>query len=116
MGAMSILNLLPKRFKSGNPEDIELGNGPRAGLASTETLDDPLKDVDPKDTVDKALDADGLETVKLSETNKDDEKAAEAAEDKQAKTFFERVRSYRCSIGTWSKGGIIKILFSRPFI
>lgn len=59
---------------SGN-DDIELGNGPnnKANLASMETLDDSLKDVDTKDTTDSAIGAeidgkkgdDGLQNVKL---------------------------------------------------
>lgn len=60
----------------GGNDDIELGNGPnnKANLASMETLDDSLKDVDTKDTPDSAIGAeidgkgkgdDGLENVKL---------------------------------------------------
>lgn len=71
-----LANLIPKRMKSGGGnDDIELGNGPnnKANLASMETLDDSLKDVDTKDTTDSAIGAeidckkgdDGLENVKL---------------------------------------------------
>lgn len=61
----------------GPSDDVELGNGPnnKAGLASMETLDDSTKDLENggRDQTDKAVvspaNDDGLETVKLNETN-----------------------------------------------
>lgn len=88
-------NIIPKRFKSNNADDIEMGNGPnnRAGLASMETLDDSLKDAETKDTVDKS---------KIAENEKGaDESAAENAGEKQ--TFIQRIRSYKCAIGKYCK-------------
>lgn len=45
---LPITNIIPKKLKSINNDDVELGNGPnnKAGLASMETLDDSLKDTE----------------------------------------------------------------------
>lgn len=104
---ISLSNLIPRRLRPGNraSEDLEMGNGPKtkAGLASMETLDDSLKDVDSKDQTDKATngkmaDAD-LETVKLDKDEKPKDKAAEAAEDQKPKALMDRIREYQCSVG-----------------
>lgn len=108
-------NLIPKRLKKSNQDDIELGNGPnnKAGLASMETLDDSQKDnngdATNKDTTDKpvtAIDESKMETIKLNE-DKDAEKAAEAEQDRQKRPLFERVRGYRCSIGKLKKSTLL---------
>lgn len=104
---ISLSNLIPRRLRPGNraSEDLEMGNGPKtkAGLASMETLDDSLKDVDSKDQTDKAINGkmadEDMETVKLDKDEKPKDKAAEAAEDQKPKAFMDRIREYQCSVG-----------------
>lgn len=70
-----------------------------------ETLDDSQKDSNGdatnKDTTDKPVnttDESKMETIKLND-DKDAEKAAEAEQDRQSRSFLESVRGYKCSIG-----------------
>lgn len=112
-----------KRFRSNNTqtEDLEMGNGPnnKAGLASMETLDDSTKDNEAnKDVTDKAtLPADGLETVKLNESEKEKEAQKEKDNGKVGETdvnkqpIIDRIRSYRWSIDDLAIiGGILVFL------
>lgn len=97
---------------NGGVDDLELGNGPnnKAGLASMETLDDSLKDTDNggKDVTDKvAINEDDLETVKLT----DDEKEKAEAPQTEKLTLVERIRGYQCSIDDMAiAGGIVIFL------
>lgn len=111
-------SIIPKRLRSANNQqcdDLELG-GPnnKAGLASMETLDDSIKDNDTnKDVTDKATITDeGLETVKLNESDKEKEaakdngKVGETEVDKRP--ILERLRAYHCSIDDLAiVGGIV---------
>ncbi|XP_063699428.1 neurotactin isoform X2 [Culicoides brevitarsis] len=96
-------NLIPKRLKKSNQNDIELGDGlnNKAGLASMETLDDSQKDNSNGDALNKdtniscAKDGRKMDTIMLKEA----EKAAEAEQDRPKRTVLERVQNYRCSMG-----------------
>lgn len=112
-----------KRFRSNNTQtdDLEMGNGPnnKAGLASMETLDDSTKDNEAnKDVTDKAaLPDDGLETVKLNESEKEKEAEKEKDNGKVGETdvnkqqIIDRIRSYRWSIDDLAIfGGILVFL------
>lgn len=112
-----------KRFRSNNSQtdDLEMGNGPnnKAGLASMETLDDSTKDNEAnKDVTDKAaLPDDGLETVKLNESEKEKEAQKEKDNGKVGDTdvnkqpIIDRIRSYRWSIDDLAiVGGIFVFL------
>lgn len=112
---ISLSNLIPRRLRPGNraSEDLEMGGGPKtkAGLASMETLDDSLKDVDSKDQTDKATNGkiadEDLETVKLDDKEeKPKDKAAEAAEDQKPKSIVDRIREYQCSVGEYTQIGL----------
>lgn len=116
-------NIIPKRLRSSNQqsEDLELGNGPnnKAGLASMETLDDSIKDNDTnKDVTDKAtLQDEGLETVKLNESEKEKEAEKEKDNGKIGETevnkqpILDRIRSYHCSVDDLAIiGGILVFL------
>lgn len=99
--------IIPKRLRANNQQsdDLELG-GPnnKAGLASMETLDDSIKDNDTnKDVTDKAtIQDEGLETVKLNESDKEKEagkdngKVGETEVDKRP--YLERLRAYTFSV------------------
>lgn len=99
--------IIPKRLRANNQQsdDLELG-GPnnKAGLASMETLDDSIKDNDTnKDVTDKAtIQDEGLETVKLNESDKEKEaakdngKVGETEVDKRP--YLERLRAYNFSV------------------
>lgn len=112
-----------KRFRSNNTQtdDVEMGNGPnnKAGLASMETLDDSIKDNEAnKDVTDKAtLPDDGLETVKLNESEKEKEADKEKENGKVGDTdvnkqqIINRIRSYRWSVDDLAIfGGILVFL------
>lgn len=112
---LPIANIIPKKLKPVNgvsTDDVELGTGPknRAGLASMETLDDSLKDNDGKDQTDKAVTAisnDNLETIKLNETNEEKEKEQKKTDDKEEEKkpvgCWDRIISYKCSVGNDNK-------------
>lgn len=88
--------------KKKSDEDVELGMGNKAGLASMETLDDSLKD---QDCVDKApTKNNGVEEIsKLKKSpsgeikQANDEKSPEEI-DEQPVSFCQRLRSYKCSV------------------
>ncbi|XP_022215332.2 neurotactin [Drosophila obscura] len=96
---LPIANMIPKQRKNG--DDVEMGLGGKAGLASMETLDDSLKD---QDTVDRApvKNANGTDDIK-SEL-KDEKLAAEqklaAEEDERDRpvSLLRRLRGYKCSV------------------
>ncbi|BFF98939.1 neurotactin [Drosophila madeirensis] len=96
---LPIANMIPKQRKNG--DDVEMGLGGKAGLASMETLDDSLKD---QDTVDRApvKNANGTDDIK-SEL-KDEKLAAEqklaAEEDERDRpvSLLQRLRGYKCSV------------------
>lgn len=108
------------RSSNQQSDDLELGNGPnnKAGLASMETLDDSIKDTDNKDVTDKAtLPDEGLETVKLNETDKEKEAGKEkdnvfvVETEVDKRPILERIRSYHCSVDDLAIfGGILVFL------
>lgn len=121
---LPIANIIPKRLRASTQqsEDVELGNGPhnKAGLASMETLDDSIKETD-KDVTDKApaaINDEGLETVKLNESEakekeanegKDGEKVGETPVEKRP--IIDRIRAYHCSVDDLAIfGGILVFL------
>lgn len=121
---LPIANIIPKKLRSASQQrdDVELGNGPnnKAGLASMETLDDSIKDTDnSKDVTDKGIviPDEGLETVKLNESEKEKEKENEKDNEKIGETevdkrpILERIRSYNCSVDDLAILGGILVFF-----
>lgn len=83
-----------------------------------ETLDDSIKDADNKDVTDKAaLPDEGLENIKLNETDKEKEAGKEKDNEKVGETevdkrpILERIRAYHCSVDDLAIiGGILVFL------
>lgn len=118
-----LASIIPKRLRPASrpTDDVEMGNGPnnKAGLASMETLDDSIKDIEAnKDEIDKAAIADDdLETVKLNDTDREKgndkaaEAAAEAAANADKRPLLERITKYRLSVDDVAIiGGILTFL------
>lgn len=116
---LPIANIIPRKLRtSTHADDVELGNGPnnKAGLASMETLDDSIKDTEnSKDVTDKAaIVHEDLETVKLTESDKEKEKEKldeKADLEKEKIPIIDRIRAHRCSVDDLTIiGGIIVFL------
>jgi hypothetical protein len=89
----NISGVFNKFRKSARNDDLELGSGPRAGLASMETLDDSTKDPwNPENSPD-VVDADKGEDSKAAG------KEAEEQEREKKLPFLAGIQNYNCSIG-----------------
>jgi Carboxylesterase family len=97
--------------KSPRNEDIELGSGPRAGLASMETLDDSTKDPwNPENSPDV------VDAEKDGKSGAVEKELCEQDGKEKKLPFLAGIRNYNCSIGEVTSIIINRISLLIPFI